>query len=321
MFRQLAFAALLATSACGGGDDSGADGSNAGSSTSATTSKRFSGELFFMSAEPLEAHQVMSMDLRRLSPVVAANGTTPSTWGGDLAFLAPCNPLTVKLAVEDEDGFVGELSDCYEEGIVSPDVYAVAISPNGKYVSMTNETQLLPAEPGDSYGLLRKKYTATQVFDRDGNQVAEFRGMGHGTWTRDNRLVMAGMDAETGWGIYRADRQLENVERIDDGRLNGGIWGMDAHPHRDRVAFVYNSALWELDMRSGAPKRLHNHGYPLHSAAYSPDGDQIAFVSIDSMEEGHAMPGPGYPIFVYDDGDIETIMVNFIVAGPLDWVD
>ncbi|MEL6752807.1 MAG: hypothetical protein AAFO57_02175 [Pseudomonadota bacterium] len=313
---------LLVLAACGGGNGaSDQNGDGSANSGSATTSKRLSGTLYFNSAEPLEAPQVMSMDLRRLSPVVAADGVYPSTWGRDLAYLSQCGPLSIKLSVVDVDGFTSDVSECYDLDVITPDVYAPAISPDGKYVSITNTALLAPKEPGDTYGLLRKTYGATLVFDRDGKKVAEFKGLGNGTWTRDNRLVMSGLNAETGWGIYKAKRNLKSVERIDDGRLNGPIWGMDAHPRRDRVAFIFNSALWEMDMGSGAPKRLHNHGYPLAAAAYSPGGDQIAFISTDTMEEGHQMPGGGYPIFIYDDGDIETIMVNFIVSGPLDWTD
>ena len=133
--------------------------------------------------------------------------------------------------------------------------------------------------------------------------------------------TLGGRGGDAGYGLFKADKDLSGAERLDDGRLKSIIDAIDAHPIRDRVSFIFNGAVFEMGLKEGKPKRLHAHGNLLAGVTYSPDGAQIAFISVDTLDEAFQMSGSGYPIFVYDDGDIHTIRMPFVVAGPLDWTE
>ena len=281
------------------------------------------GTLFFNRAEPLEAVQVMALDLSSGRFRVAADGGSPSTWGDAIAYLQLCSPLALRLSVTDADGFVNPVSECVKRDNITPDFFAPALSPDGKRVAITNTAIPDPKasdNPLEAWARGKDTYAATQIFDLDGQLVAEFRDMGPATFTRKGELLLAGAGGSAGYGIYRADKALKKTTRIDDGRIKAHINALDASPSNDRVAFVFNSALFEMDLSAGKPKRLHAHGYPLAGVAYAPKGKTIAFVSADPLQESYQMEGPGYSIFVYDEGEIEEIRLPFIPGAPLDWV-
>ncbi|MEO1474091.1 MAG: hypothetical protein AAFS03_09165 [Pseudomonadota bacterium] len=338
--------ALLALAACGGGEGDPASGqpvSNAGSNGAIVqggrdsgsgafasiegdyvTETRLSGKLLFISAEPLKASQVMMADFDRGSASVLADGFAPSSWGGDIAFVEGCGPLAVRLSVLDGDGFTSPISECVEEDVITPDFFAPAISPDGSLIAVTNleiPSKETFEDPLQAWAEGKSTYAATQVYRRNGTLVAEFEGRGPSAFARDGRLILSGLSDDAGYGLYEADFDTGETIRIDDGRLNGPVLSIDAHPKNDSIVFVHNGALFEMDLGEGAPKRLYAHGYPLAAAAYSPNGKKIAFVSQDPLKEASRVAGPGYPLFVYEDGDVAVVRFAVIPGGRLDWVE
>ena len=287
-------------------------------------SHELSGSLYFERNEPLEANQVMTVDLNSGQLAIAADGSDGSTWGRDIAFLQLCSPLAVRLSVTDADGFINPISECFERDVITPDLIEPAISPDGRFVAVTNLS--VPGgetsdDPLKNLVLSRQTYAATHVYNRDGEIVGEFRGMGPSTWTKDGQLILAGLQEDPGFGIYRASSDFVGADRIDDGRLNAAIAAMDAHPSENRITFIFNSQLWDMALSDGKPKRLHSHGSPIGGLAYSPDGDTIAFVSVDALEEAYTTPKKGYHIWFYSDGEKFDVTLPIIPAGKLDWVE
>ena len=282
--------------------------------------KKYSGTLYYNYVEPLESPAAMAMDLKKGRYRTVSSGISASVSGDSFAFIDFCSPLSIRLAVADGDGFTNPVSECVDRESIGPDLEAPAMSPNGKFIAVTNY-QLWPPRKEDDlgYNLRRKKFTATQIYDLNGDIIAEFKGYGPATWTRKGKLILAGMGADAGFGIYEADKQLKTLKRIDDGRIKDTVWAIDAHPEKDRIAFIFNGQLFDMSLSDGKPKRLHQHGHLLSGLAYSPTGKQIAIVSTDTLEEAMDMGGSGYPIFIFDNGKLHNVRLPHVVSGPLDW--
>lgn len=327
--RIFSLFAILIFAACGGGGkDTGPAGTHASEQKTdkgrVTTSKKLNGTLYYTYADPLASPATHSLDLKKKRYKVVSNGIRTSARGEQIAFVDFCSPLSVRVSVIDGDGFMNPVTECIErETISGQDYQAPVISPDGKKVAVVNYQIRPPKNNDDPNDLMNafgfEDYAATQVYDMDGNLLAQFKDMGPATWDNDGRLVMGGMGGDAGYGIYRADKKLKNTKRVDNGKLKDTIWSLDAHPSKDRVAFIFNGQLFDMSLKDGNPKRLHQHGHLLSGIAYSPDGKQIAMVSNDTLEEGLEMAGSGYPIFVYDDGKVHNVMLPFVIAGPLDW--
>lgn len=323
----------IGLAACGGSDDApvaqerAAEKPVAGSKAgNLRLPAGLKGTLIFERNEPLKRDQVMRMNMRSGRFEVAAEGWDASMGDQSMAFLQLCSPLAVRAAVTDADGFSSPVSECFERDTITPDFYRPKMSPDDKLIAVANSAIPLPKDQlpdtaAARYGIGDNTYAATQIYGLDGGLVAELRDFGVGEWTRDGDLIVAGVGGDVGYGLFRVDASFGKPERIDDGRIREEIISMDTHPNEDRVVFIYNGQIFEMDVASGAPKRIHSHGYPLSSVAYSPAGDDIIFVSNDPLDEAIETPGSGYHMFVLRDGDVEMITVPFIPGGPLDWVD
>ena len=321
----VAAVALVVLVAAGCGGDSG-EGASAGESQSASLPRGLKGMLIFERNAPTEAHKVMRMDLRRGRFEVAADGFDASMGSGSLAFLQLCAPLSVRLAVTDADGFASPVSECFELDTITPDFYRPKMHPNDELIAVVNTAIPLPRDElpdtaAARFGIGDNTYAALQIYSVDDGLVAELRDFGVGEWTRDGDLIVSGAGGDVGYGLFRVGRDFESPERVDDGRIKGEIRSIDTHPRKDRVVFIYNGQIFEMDVSSGAPKRIHSHGYPLAAVAYSPKGDAVVFVAADPLSEAFETPNSGYNLYVLRDDEVDVLALPFIPGGPLDWVD
>ncbi|MEL7311428.1 MAG: hypothetical protein AAFN07_07955 [Pseudomonadota bacterium] len=331
LLRRSAATVLLGLlAACGGGgdapDDAEATSRDVAENQTLRVPKGLRGTLIFTRNEPLKATKVMRLNFKLGRYEVAADGWDPSIGENSMAFLQKCSPLAVRLAVTDSDGFSGPASECFELDTITPDFFRPKMSRDDELIAVANTAILLPKDElpdtaAAQFGIGDNTYVATQIYRPSGELVAELRGFTLGEWTRRGELVVVGGGGDTGYGLYRADKKFKSTERIDDGRIRGEIVSLDTHPKKDRVVFVYNGQIFEMDLNSGSPKRIHSHGYPLSAVTYSPSGDAIAFVSSDPLQEAMETPGSGYHLYVLRDGEVDTIVLPFIPGGPLDWVD
>lgn len=327
---SLALVGAMFITACGEGGEpeaeiSGTQVSETVTQGNVTTSEKLSGTLYFTYVDPLEAPRAMALDLKSKKYRVVSSGIRPAVQSETIAYVDFCSPLSVRVAVTDPDGFSNPITECIERETISEEDYRwPAISPDGKLIAITNfQVEGEIDEEEDPYGLGRivgsHLYTATQVYDLNGDLQAQFNDMGPATWTRNGRLLLAGRGGDVGFGVFESNKAMTSTKRIDDGRLRDAIWAMDAHPKKDQLAFIFSGQLFEMPLSSGKAKRIHQHGHPLAGLSYSPDGTQIAMISTDNLEEGFDMPGNGYPIFIYDSGKVHNVMLPFATSAPLDW--
>lgn len=330
LFLSILLAGVSLVSACSDSkppadDISGAQVSKAVTQGNVTTSKKLSGTLYFTYVDPLEAPRAMALNLKSKKYRVVSSGIRPTVEGETIAYVDFCSPLSVRVTVTDPDGFSNPITDCIErESITGKDFRWPAISPDGKLIAITNfQVEGEIDEEEDPYGLGKiigsHLYTATQIYDLNGDLKAQFNDMGPATWDRKGHLLLAGLGGDVGYGIFKANKAMNSTERIDDGRLRDEVSAMDAHPKKDQLAFIFNGQLFEMSLSSGKAKRIHQHGHPLAGLSYSPNGKQIAMISTDNLSEGFDMPGSGYPIFIYDSGKVHNVMLPFATSAPLDW--
>ncbi|MEM8983843.1 MAG: hypothetical protein AAGC71_12505 [Pseudomonadota bacterium] len=320
--------ALATVVGCGGDskDESGGNTSNSGSATKLPMPKGLKGSLIFERNPAMEADQVMRMDLRRGRFEVAADGYDASIGSDNMAFLQLCAPLAVRVAVTDADGFAGPVSECFELDTISPDLYRPKMHPDDRLIAVVNTAipipkDELPDTAAARFGIGDNTYAGVQIYDVKDGMVAELRDYGVSEWTRQGQLIATGAGGDVGYGIFKVDTRFKATKRLDDGRINGEILSIDTHPKKDRVVFIYNGQIFEMDLSSGKPKRIHSHGYPLAAVAYSPDGDAIVFVADDPLSEAFETPNTGYNLYVLRDDEVEVLALPFIPGGPLDWVD
>jgi hypothetical protein len=117
------------------------------------------------------------------------------------------------------------------------------------------------------------------VFDMQGELIALHKGYAFPTWHPDGYLLLAGREANT--GIYKTSIDLQNVTRIDDGKLTSNVVSLDVDNEAgQKIVFAYNAEIWTMDINNADPKRL-----PINStkekvgAAFSPNGKHIVFLN------------------------------------------
>lgn len=322
-FLALCFGLGTLLAACGGGSETGPGGNDGASAAAPGNGPRLSGLLYLESNDPLDAQQVMVRDMSSGQTSVALAGNEAFTWGGEIAYLSSCSPLAQRLSLADSDGFSIPVSDCFEISAIEQNLQHPVPSPDGQFLVVTNTQMPAKTDSEDIYEQLQasiSNYAATMVFTREGEMVAEYVDFGPATFTQDGDLIMAGLGETAGFGVFRVGRDFAKPERIDDGRLSGPIRAITPHPRRERVTFIHNSQIFEMDLGDGKPSRIHSHGYPIAALAYSPRGDKIAYVSDDPLSEA-MQTGIGYSVFILEDGEYSRIEVPFIPGGPLSWVE
>ena len=325
MHTRLLTAMLVLSSlaaGCGGSDDNTGDGEQ----QQLSLPRGLSGTLVFERNAPGEAFKVMRLDMRRGRFEVAADGFDASMGSRNLAFLQLCAPLSVRVAVTDADGFAGPVSECFELDTITPDLYRPKMHPDDELVAVVNTAIPLPADElpdtaAARFGIGDNTFAGVQIYDVADGLIAELRDYGVSEWTRKGELIATGAGGDVGYGVFRVGKSFESARRVDDGRIKGAIRSIDTHPKKDRVVFIYNGQIFEMDLSSGSPKRIHSHGYPLAAVAYSPDGDAVIFVAVDPLSEAIETPNSGYNLYVLRKGEVENVALPFIPGGPLDWVD
>lgn len=319
--RHYMLLGFLALAACGESDGTTEKAGKHGN-------PRLSGTLLLESNEPLETERLIRLDLATGRYTVEVDGVEGRSASARIVFVQRCGDRGTgeRLAIADGDGFVNPASPC-ENDKLTTNFHSTAISKDGKRIAAV-DTMIVPdAKPGAS--ALRnwaRKADAQQgvrVYTATGDLLATFTGYVAPAWTRKGRLIMVGTgeSGEAPHGIYAATPDLKSVARIDDGRLNNTIRGLEGHPQADRAAFIYNNQLWEIDLTSGAPQRRLAFDFPLAYAAYSPDGKKLAFVVQDPLDEGTKRAGDGvYFVHVLDGDTVLDVPIDFIPGGPLTWI-
>lgn len=191
----------------------------------------------------------------------------------DVLDMTSNNPA-FKQRLEDYSVIRGTGNSGVLDGLLHPKV-----SPNGRYLAVTIN--------GDEQQIYNKESVA--IFDlATTKMVAQFPGKYHGSWTPDNRLVMAGSDK---WGstdqklnhgpepgLYISNADFSALTRIDKGLDDPAPYHPSVSPDGRQVAFVLNDHVWVMSLNGQGLRQLtaadndNIETFP----TWSPDGRFIA---------------------------------------------
>lgn len=194
--RMFVLSLALVLAACGGGEKNAPAGEERSAQQTdqgkVTTSKKLKGTLYYTYADPLAAPATHALDLKKKRYRVVSNGIRTSVRGDQIAFVDFCSALSVRVTVIDGDGFTSPVTECIErESITGRDYQSPSISPDGKKIAVVNFQIRPPKKNDNSNDLMNafgfEDYAATQVYDMDGNLLAQFKDMGPAAWTNQGR--------------------------------------------------------------------------------------------------------------------------------------
>ncbi|MEM9342540.1 MAG: hypothetical protein AAGA87_05805 [Pseudomonadota bacterium] len=277
------------------------------------------GSIIFEANDPMEAVQIMRLDLATGDIVVEADGENPFAAGDEVVFISRCGEFSLDAAITiaDADGFTSTVPDVCDPDATGGRLNAPVMSPDGQVIAVND-----PVIP-DKDALLSSIGTqGIRVYSRGGEPLAEHQGFAYPVFDAGGTLYAAGTGEIEGvsHGIYRFDGGYANPERIDDGRLNGPVWSMRLHPDGDAIGFVFNGAIFRMSLETGVPERIARSAVPIAWMDFAPDGSGIIYVSSDPLDESIAQKLSGYPLhFVSDDGSA-MYPLSFIPGGPLNWI-
>ena len=245
--------------------------------------------------------------LRRLS-----DGKYP--WrhsSGDVIYAQSCGSRVSRIVRADETGLPVQITPCsseienpgasptdFEFSRLSPDGTKVAVEARA-YVDFENEYQTL-------------------VFDTaDQTLLASFDDMVAPEWLPDGRLLLASVNE----GLYITDQNLENLTRLDGGRLLGFANNPAVDPSGERVAFEFNQGIWLINVDGSDPRELIYGSAQLRYPAWSPDGSTIAYLAVPQNDYYY----PGLFFTNIETGESEAVELSPVLSsgetvnGPLSW--
>lgn len=227
---------------------------------------------------------------------------------GDVVFLEFCGPNEAnRVVMTDAQGLnhrvlltcsSGTSSDYFDREVFK----TPQLSPKGRYLSVVHY-----APSRDQWG-----FAVYDVVDDD--FVGSYLGFTP-TWTRDGRLVFG-----SGSGLMIGNYSLTDVEAIAPEQLRGEVWSPNIHPFEDRLLFVFNQQVWEINLDGSGLHQAANGNVRMFSPVYSPDGNSFAYIG--QLSAGtvdiYVVTGNDEPRAL---GMPNKIGRPKIVNAPLDWAD
>jgi hypothetical protein len=214
---------------------------------------------------------------------------------GDTLFVQNCQPPETlkptpnRVALADELGLITPISRCseaYTEDLV-PESQLLTdgngaqfevgrLSPDGQLVAV--EISFYLTEPD-----FHRAYE-TVILNLDGELVGQFPIFAP-RWMPDGRLLGATADN----GIQLSNAALTELERMDNGQIQGPVNNPVVHPSGERIAFEYNQQIWGMNIDGSDLMELVFSDGQLRYPTYSPDGRFLLYLltySEDQYEQG-----------------------------------
>jgi Tol biopolymer transport system component len=150
------------------------------------------------------------------------------------------------------------------------DDFYPAISNSGEYYALTmqntNDTGIFAG-----IGTTGNKVL---IFNRNGRQIAEFKGYAQAAWMPDNGLVVAG-DGSSNRGLFIINPNLKTIKKLVEGFETAQLPAVS--PDGKQVAFVKNDEIWTIGIDGTNPK-VAIFGGVSSFPTWSPDGKYVAAV-------------------------------------------
>ncbi len=226
---------------------------------------------------------------------------------GNYVFVQDCGSLDSKVLFANQEAIVqNAITDCTDGPFTGPEFYYASLSPNSEYVSYVPD------------GLVVYPST-TIVKDIRGNTIASFEDYLDPAWTTDNRLLVTGGGNSAPYGLYLSDSSLQNLERIDNGQING-FAGFLTVSSQGTVAFIYNQEIWQINLDGSNFGVLYRDPAPLLYPVWSPDGKTIAFLAKNNYNALYSS------VFFYEIASQVLYALpiqvggEIFVQGPLSWL-
>ncbi len=210
---------------------------------------------------------IIDIDITSGSKKRFLNGKKP--WrheSGKVVYLQGCGDRVTRVMLADEKGLSVQITPCSSEidnpGYSPTDFSFSRLSPDQKKVAVEVY-----------YYLDGNNLYSTMIFNVDQTLLAIHEGFYAPTWLPDGRLLL------TGEGFYLTDSDLQNLIRIDDGKLTGLVNNPDVHPSGDSIVFEYNQQIWQMNIDGSDLKERVYGGKYLRYPTWSPDGTAIAYLA------------------------------------------
>ena len=196
-----------------------------------------------------------------------ASGSMPSRHQkGKVVFREGCGAESLQLSILDTQGHSKPITPCihnrqfsYLQSKISPDeskiftIIQYLVSNQDSYTGSTYENKAL-------------------VFDMEGNLILEQKYAISGDWLPDGRLMLS-----AGNGLFLLDKNLENLQRIDNNQLGSAPYNIDVSPSGKQVVFEYNEQIWIMNTDGTNLKNLLVNSKTLKYPTWSPDEQYIAY--------------------------------------------
>lgn len=151
------------------------------------------------------------------------------------------------------------------------DDFYPAISNSGEYYALTmqntNDTGIFAGIGTTGNKIL--------IFNRNGRQIAEFKGYTQAGWMPDGGLVAAG-DGSSNRGLFIINANLKSIKKLVEGFETAQMPAVS--PDGRQVAFVKNDEIWTIGIDGTNPK-VAIFGGALSFPTWSPDGKYVAAVA------------------------------------------
>lgn len=230
---------------------------------------------------------------------------------GNVIFAQPCGSNVHRIMLIDASGLPQQISPC------SSDLPNDGASDTNFEFSRLSPDQTKVAIESNAYLDWDYAYS-TVVFDRDQNLLASFDGHFAPEWLPDGRLLLGGD------GLYIVDANLQDIQRLDAGRLQGIVNNIDVDPTGTRIVFEFNQQIFYMNLDGSDLRELIYGNAVLRFPTWSPDGKMLAYLATPSQDNYFASlfftnleTGESYSV------DLSPLLLgnssSQTVNGPLSW--
>lgn len=228
---------------------------------------------------------------------------------GELIFNQGCGERRNRLAISDPLGRVKVVSPC-SNTIENP-----GYLPSFFQMARLSPDQSLIAAQVRYY--LDDGFRFSVVIYKNEEIIKVFDDFFSPEWLPDGRLLLASD------GIYVTEVE-GTPEKIDDGTLASGTYGLDVDPSGKRIAFEWNQQIWTIALDGSGLTELASGPTIYRFPTWSPDGKIIAFLAAEGLGFDRFQRAIHFVEVAsgkYQAFGLNQLQSGHYPAGPLSWLE